>query len=67
MSETLHNERAGAVVETATGPEDAKAISPATLDTVDIKLPPYETPPTDGTIASGADLLDRALALCSAS
>lgn len=61
MSDTLHDERAGAA-PTAHGPEAAKAISPATLDTVDIELPPDETPPTDAAISSGADLLDRVLA-----
>nr|WP_317893371.1 DUF3631 domain-containing protein [uncultured Sphingomonas sp.] len=62
MSDTVHEERAGAVVETATGPEDAKALSPATLHTADTQLPLDETPPTDGAVGSGADLLDRVLA-----
>ncbi|MCB4863246.1 hypothetical protein K7W03_27110 [Sphingobium sp. PNB] len=58
MSDAPDNERAGAA-GTATGPEDAKAVSPATIDTSDVQLPLDETPPVDGAIGSGADLLDR--------
>lgn len=60
MSDTPHNERAGAAA-TALGPEDAKAVSPATPDTVNAQFPPDETPPTDAATSGGADLLDRVL------
>jgi len=60
MSDTFHNERAGAA-PTATGPEVAKAQTPATPDTVNAQRPPDETPPTTAHGDEGADLLDRAL------
>jgi hypothetical protein len=58
MSDTLHNERAGAA-PTAHGPEDAKAVSPATPDTSDIPLPLDESLPEDTSVIDGAALLDR--------
>lgn len=50
-------ERAGAA-PTASGPEDAKAASPATSDNANNQLPPDDKPPTDAPSINGAELLD---------